>query len=61
MTELYCDVCEKRMESILEEQEMVRINFTGGYGSIFGDGNSIRLDICQHCLQEKLGESIRVD
>ena len=60
-----CDVCKKTYSrelvepDIWEWQEMVSIRFTGGYGSIFGDGNTFELDICQHCLKEKLGEYFR--
>lgn len=61
-----CDVCGKtyidRMENsdILEIQEFIHIKEYCGYGSIFGDGDIIELDICQHCLKEKLGQYIRV-
>jgi len=56
-----CDVCKKEFfyESVQERMEIEEfhyIRFTGGYGSIFGDGASISCDICQHCLKEKLGE-----
>lgn len=57
-----CDVCKKsyrKDEDVVEFQEMVHISFTGGYGSIFGDMDQFELDICQHCLKEKLGEHIR--
>ena len=56
-----CDVCKKAYlkDNIYEWQEMMAIKFTGGYGSIFGDGNIFELDICQHCLKEKLGEYFR--
>ena len=60
-----CDVCQKTFnknvndEEMLEVQEFVHISFTGGYGSIFGDMSEFELDICQHCLKEKLGQYIR--
>jgi len=60
-----CDICNKiyidsiENNDILEIQEFTHINFTGGYGSIFGDGDEIKLDICQHCLKEKLGQYIK--
>ncbi len=57
-----CDVC--RIEYSAEEQpfefqEFAEISFRGGYGSVFGDGDDFELDICQHCLKEKLGAFIR--
>jgi len=61
-----CDICnktyqfDKQSNDIFEIQEFTHISFTGGYGSIFGDGDEIRLDICQHCLQEKLGQYLRI-
>ena len=60
-----CDVCKKTFnknvndEEMLEVQEFVHISFTGGYGSIFGDMSEFELDICQHCLKEKLGQYLR--
>ena len=55
-----CDVCKKEFTDEMEMQEFVRIGFQGGYDSVFGDGVNFGLDICQHCLKEKLGEYIRV-
>ncbi len=60
-----CDVCQKTFnknvddEQMLEVQEFVHISFRGGYGSVFEDMGSFELDICQHCLKERLGEFIR--
>ena len=64
-----CDVCgttyeyptpEGSTEAVFEIQEFTRLNFTGGYGSVFGDGDNVRLDICQGCLKEKLGKYLRI-
>jgi len=61
-----CDVCDKsytyntESDNIFETQEFIHISNVVGYGSIFGDGNRIELDICQHCLKEKLGQYIRI-
>lgn len=53
-----CDVCGKEYsgKDWEEVQEFRHIGFTGGYGSIFGDGKQYTLDICQHCLNELLGK-----
>lgn len=58
---LICDVCKKEFEydDYQNIQEFVHLHFFGGYGSVFGDGDEFELDICQHCLKEKLGEFIR--
>ena len=65
VTSITCDVCKKTyfeelLPDVVERQEMVSIKFTGGYGSIFGDGDTFELDICQHCFKEKLGEYLRI-
>jgi len=61
-----CDVCKKTYEvdnkdHWMEVQEFHHIRFTGGYDSVFGDGVTMSLDICQHCLKEKLGEYMSDD
>ena len=56
-----CDVCHSSYyhDSDWEEiQEFQRIDFIGGYGSIFGDGNHMAADICQKCLKNLLGASL---
>ena len=64
VTSITCDVCKKTYlreyePDIMEWQEMTLIKFTGGYGSVFGDGDTFELDICQHCLKAKLGQYFR--
>lgn len=60
---IICDVCKKTYsinhKNRMEINAFYHINFTGGYSSIFGDGESYSLDICQHCLKEKLGDYVR--
>ena len=61
---LICDVCKKEFDfkkDIMDIQESVRIRYTGGYGSVFGDGNVIEIDICQNCFKEKLGDYVRTE
>jgi len=60
---IICDVCKKKIEhnDYIETQEMTSIRFIGGYGSAFGDGAEVELDICQSCFMEKLGKYVRVD
>lgn len=41
--------------------EFVSIAFEGGYDSIFGDGSSVAIDLCQHRLRDTLGEWLRVN
>jgi len=60
-----CDICgktyflDKQSEDIFEVQEFIHIKNDCGYGSVFGDGDIVELDMCQHCFKEKLGQYIR--
>jgi hypothetical protein len=49
-----CDMCEKIYEDEFEMQEFHHIKFTAGYGSVFGDGDTIECDVCQHCLKKMI-------
>jgi hypothetical protein len=40
--------------------EMVCIESKAGYGSIFGDGKDVLVDLCQHCFKLVLGPWLRV-
>ena len=63
LDKVICDVCKKEFDpekDHQEVQEFTRICFEGGYSSIFGDGNFVECDICQHCLQMKLGDNLRI-
>ncbi len=59
-----CDRCGREAATDntyeLEAEEFVSIERVGGYSSIFGDGNRISVDICQHCLKDVLGEWLRI-
>jgi hypothetical protein len=56
-----CDRCGREAEAHGgEAEELVSIDRVGGYCSIFGDGNRISVDICQHCLKDVLGEWLRI-
>lgn len=57
-----CDVCGKEYnkgQDDFEIEEFHFIRFTGGYGSIFGDGSRVECDICQNCLQKLIGDFCR--
>ena len=49
-----CNRCGRRIykTDVMELQEFHHIDFVGGYGSVFGDGERIRCDLCQHCLKD---------
>lgn len=63
MRTLTCDICmtaynDQNIVSVFEVQEFTKISFMGGYGSIFGDGKQIKVDICQHCLKTILQQHL---
>lgn len=43
-----------------EWHERLVFDNTCGFHSIFGDGNTVSLDLCQHCAREVLGQWLRV-
>ncbi|MEF2252892.1 hypothetical protein V4D00_21045 [Ralstonia solanacearum] len=57
-----CDRCHRRLtpNDPGEWQERLSIDHHCGFDSIFGDGNLVSLDLCQHCVRELLGEWLRV-
>lgn len=54
MTRIYCDKCDTEITETMELQEMYRIEHRGGYGSVFGDGNRLYIELCQQCLFDML-------
>lgn len=57
-----CDRCGREAEDGESEfYEFTSIDYKAGYGSILGDGNRVRIDLCQHCLKETLGAWLRVE
>jgi len=58
-----CDKCGKVFsydDDILETQEFLKINFYGGYASVFGDMTHVECDLCQRCLHEMIAPYMRV-
>ncbi len=59
--QMRCDCCGRIAdEGEWEFLEFAAIEYTAGYGSILGYGNSIAIDLCQHCLKERLGQWLRI-
>lgn len=60
---MVCDRCGKEIDpdDFVEWQEALIISFTGGFGSVFGDGTRCHLDLCQECVKKVLGPYIRRD
>ena len=62
---IQCDKCKKIIDpknqnDFIDFQEMINISQTCGYGSIFGDMNTIEVDLCQNCFKEIMGDFIRI-
>ena len=59
-----CDKCHKIYKNVKDDlyeiQEFLHVRFTGGYGSILGDGANIESDLCQNCVKEVLGPYLRI-
>ncbi len=59
-----CDKCKDwydAEEDWEDAQEFHHIRFTGGYGSVFGDGTQVDCDICQSCLKEMIKDFMRTE
>ena len=54
-----CDACKKELETPFDWQESLNWSNRGGYGSVFGDGTDMTLDLCQDCIKEHLGKFIQ--
>lgn len=53
-----CNCCKETKTDILNIQEMLYWRTTGGYGSVWGDGNTVELVLCQECSFKLLGKYI---
>jgi hypothetical protein len=61
VTGITCDRCGFSAETGEPEAgEFLSHRDVGGYGSIFGDGASVAIDLCQRCIKDLLGKWIRV-
>lgn len=61
LRELTCDRCgAKHKHPGTEFFEFTSVAYQAGYGSIFGDGNQVEIDLCQDCLRATLSPWLRV-
>lgn len=59
--QILCDRCGKEVHrDETDFEKMTSIGFDAGYGSIFGDGNRVEIDLCEPCLRATLGTWLRV-
>jgi len=62
LSEITCDRCKAVFVSGDQAwYEIQSIEYVAGYGSIFGDGNTVSIDLCQECLKQTLGQWLRVE
>ncbi|EMM9644008.1 hypothetical protein AB6F64_22305 [Providencia hangzhouensis] len=56
-----CDRCNYHVEKDNSEfNEFLSIDRLAGFGSVFGDGNRLTLDLCQHCVKSLLNPWLSV-
>ncbi|EMI7065611.1 hypothetical protein V6858_004123 [Providencia rettgeri] len=56
-----CDRCHFYAEKDDPEfHEFLSIDRQVGFGSVFGDGNHLKLDLCQHCVKTLLNSWLSV-
>jgi hypothetical protein len=58
-----CDRCQRCMTPDNPDSgfpEKLSIAYRGGFGSIFGDGCDISIDLCPQCVKETLGAWLRI-
>jgi hypothetical protein len=58
-----CDRCGRRMtpdDDPWEWYEKASLDWRGGFGSCFGDGAQVSVDLCQQCVRDTLGPWLRV-
>lgn len=60
---IVCDCCGRRistdLDDVFELQEVVSVDITGGYSSVFGDGIRLHTDLCQECVKKILGPYLK--
>ena len=54
-----CDSCQTEFEDAIDIQEFLHYRNHAGYGSVFGDGAIMSLDLCQNCVKKLLGDFIQ--
>lgn len=61
ISHIICDRCGATADvEDMEAQEYLKVDFCGGYTSVFGDGSKVQLDLCQNCVKDTLGDFLRV-
>ena len=60
-TAIACDACGFEADAnSMDAREFLSHSAIGGYGSVFGDGSKISVDLCQHCVKSRLGDVLKI-
>lgn len=51
-----CNKCKKEVTNEIDWQEGLYWINHAGYNSVFGDGNTVSIHLCQECVKELLGD-----
>lgn len=51
-----CKITYRLSNDPLELEEMVHLKKTGGYGSVWGDGTTVEVSLCQYCAKEMFND-----
>ena len=62
--EKICNRCKKSFKENLDDMigwhEFFHAEFEGGFGSVFGDGAKVEINLCQVCVYEMLGPYLEI-
>lgn len=58
--EVECDSCKSKTDDPMEISNFHHINFSAGFGSIFGDMNKVEADICDLCFHDLISSFARI-
>jgi len=61
ISKVICDKCYHVLEDEMEIDECLSLRFKAGYGSKFGDGNNVKVDLCDDCLFELINSYCRCE
>lgn len=56
-----CDRCGRKLTPGDDDwHEKLSVEYRGGYYSVFGDGATVSIDLCQQCVGHALGPWLRI-
>lgn len=58
---IQCDRCKRVDDEIMQMQEYFCFSQDVGYAGVLGDGNRVRLDLCQRCFRDLFKGIYRIE